>query len=65
MGILDNIESAWDEEFYFDPKIYKPELENLSQKLFSDIVCKECESKSMTETDNMGREKFWEDLGRP
>lgn len=65
MGILDNTESAWDEEFYFDPKIYKPELENLSQKLFSDIVCKECESKPMVESDNMGREKFWEDLGRP
>jgi hypothetical protein len=25
----------------------------------------EFESKPMTETDNMGREKFWEDLGRP
>ena len=23
------------------------------------------ESKPMPETDNMGREKFWEDLGRP
>ena len=23
------------------------------------------ESKPMSETDNMGREKFWEDLGRP
>jgi len=25
----------------------------------------EFESKPMPETDNMGREKFWEDLGRP
>jgi hypothetical protein len=25
----------------------------------------EFESKPMTETDNIGREKFWEDLGRP
>mgnify|MGYP000082186551 FL=1 len=65
MGILDNLESAWDEEFYFDPKIYKPELENLSQKLFSDLVCAECESKPMPVTDNMGREIFWDDLGRP
>jgi hypothetical protein len=65
MGILDNVESAWDEEFYFDPKTHKPELENLSQKLFSDLVCAECESKPIVETDNMGREKFWEDLGRP
>jgi hypothetical protein len=65
MGMSDNLENALDEEFYFDPKIYKPELENLSQKLFSDLVCAECESKPMLETDNMGREKFWEDLGRP
>jgi hypothetical protein len=40
MGILDNLENAWDEDFQF-------------------------ESKPMPETDNMGREKFWEDLGRP
>ena len=40
MGILDNLESAWDEEFVF-------------------------ESKPMPITDNMGREIFWEDLGRP
>ena len=40
MGILDNIENAWDENFEF-------------------------ESKPVTETDAMGREKFWEDLGRP
>ncbi len=40
MGILDNLEGAWDEEFLF-------------------------ESKPMPITDNMGREVFWEDLGRP
>ncbi len=40
MGILDNLENAWDEEFFF-------------------------ESKPIVETDAMGREKFWEDLGRP
>jgi hypothetical protein len=58
MGILDNLEGAWD--------IYpEGQFDNLSQKLFSDIVCKECESKPMVESDNMGREKFWEDLGRP
>lgn len=39
--------------------------ENLATKIFSETVCKECESKPMVETDNMGREKFWEDLGRP
>jgi hypothetical protein len=40
MGILDNLEGAWDENFQF-------------------------ESKPISETDNLGREKFWEDLGRP
>lgn len=40
MAILDNFESAWDEEFVF-------------------------ESKPMPITDNMGREVFWEDMGRP
>lgn len=40
-------------------------FENLSVKIFSDLVCKECESKPMPVTDNMGREIFWEDLGRP
>jgi hypothetical protein len=58
MGILDNLENAWD--------IYpEGQFDNLSQKLFSDNVCKECESKPIVEFDNMGREKFWEDLGRP
>ena len=40
-------------------------FENLSVKIFSDLVCAECESKPMPVTDNMGREIFWEDLGRP
>jgi hypothetical protein len=40
MGILDNLEGAWDEAFQF-------------------------ESKPIVETDAMGREKFWEDMGRP
>jgi len=40
MGILDNLENSWDEDFKF-------------------------ESKSIVENDAMGREKFWEDLGRP
>ncbi len=69
MGILDNFEEAWDDEFNFDSPIYKPEMENLSVKIFSDSVCADClcenESKPMPITDNMGREIFWEDLGRP
>lgn len=55
MGILDNLENSWD----------IGETPNLSVKIFSETVCAECESKSMPVTDNMGREIFWEDLGRP
>jgi hypothetical protein len=40
MGILNNLENAWDPEFQF-------------------------ESKPIVETDAIGREKFWQDLGRP
>lgn len=64
MGILDNLENAWDEEFSFDQR-------NLSAKIFSETCCTNCSCKSETEstpmqvTDNMGREVFWEDLGRP
>ena len=42
MGILDNLENAWD---IGD----QPEFE----------------SNPMPITDNMGREAFWEDMGRP
>jgi hypothetical protein len=55
MGILDNLENTGD----------LGEEPNLAVKTFSDLVCSECESKSMPITDNMGREIFWEDLGRP
>lgn len=43
------------------------EYENLSVKIFSDSVCCNCEyeSKPIPVTDSMGREIFWEDLGRP
>ena len=62
MGILDNFEEAWDDEFNFESPIYKPEMENLSVKIFSETVCSECyESKPIPETDNMGREIWWED----
>ncbi len=57
MGILDNLEGAWDE--------LDPQYESLAQKLFSETVCSECESKAMPVTDAMGREIFWGDLGRP
>lgn len=65
MGILDNFEEAWDDEFNFESPIYRTEMENLAVKIFSDLVCAECESKPIPITDNMGREIFWEDLGRP
>ena len=55
MGILDNLENSWD--LGKEP--------NLAVKIFSDSVCSECESKSMPVIDNMGREIFWEDIGRP
>jgi hypothetical protein len=61
MGILDNLEAWLDNE----------ENPNLATKIFSETVCQNCSCKSETEskpmkiTDNMGREIFWDDLGRP
>lgn len=37
-----------------------PEPSSLSVKIFSETVCKDCEHSPMSNTDNMGREKFWE-----
>lgn len=31
----------------------------------SGVVVNMTESQKISETDNMGREKFWEDIGRP
>lgn len=45
MGILDNLENAWEIE---NPEPNDPQFE----------------SSPFSVTDNMGREKFWEDLGR-
>lgn len=50
MGILDNFENAWDPEFQLGIDPTKPP---------------ETESSPMKVTDNMGREVFWEDMGRP
>jgi hypothetical protein len=67
MGILENFENAWDIDFQEEPK----EPENLAKKIFSETVCENCSCKPETEstpmkiTDNMGREIFWDDLGRP
>jgi hypothetical protein len=67
MGILENFENAWDIDFQEEPKA----PENLATKIFSETVCENCSCKSETEstpmtiTDNMGREIFWDDLGRP
>jgi hypothetical protein len=46
MGILDNLENAWDENFEFESSIYKPEPENLAVKIFSDLCCNGCSCKS-------------------
>jgi hypothetical protein len=48
MAILDNLESYLD---FLDK-----EPENLATKIFSETVCKNCESAPMIETDNMGRD---------
>ena len=60
MGILDNFENAWDD-------IPEGQFENLSQKLFSETCCSDCSCKTNSThiQDDMGREVFWEDLGRP
>lgn len=46
MGILDNLESAWDEEFQFESSVYKAEPENLSVKIFSETCCNGCTCQS-------------------
>jgi hypothetical protein len=53
MGILDNLEAS-----------INFEDDNLQTKIFSETVCINCsekESTHMPNTDNMGRDKFWED----
>jgi hypothetical protein len=54
MGILDNLENAWDENFGED--------QNLD---WCKTGMPEFESTPMAQTDAMGREVFWQDLGRP
>jgi hypothetical protein len=60
MGILENFENAWDIDFQDEPV----EPENLSKKIFSETVCKDCscetESTPIVPTDNMGRKILWE-----
>ena len=46
MAILDNFENWFEIEDH----------QCLATKIFSETVCKECESKPMIETDNMGRD---------
>jgi hypothetical protein len=50
MGILDNLENAWDDEFNFESSLYKPEIDSLAVKIFSDICCNGCSCK--TESDH-------------
>lgn len=56
MAILDNLEAY-----------LEIEPDGLAAKVFIEEVCNNCETEStpMSITDNMGREIFWEDLGRP
>lgn len=50
MGILDNLENAWDDNFEFESSSYTKEPENLAVKLFSEICCEGC--SCMTENDH-------------
>jgi hypothetical protein len=57
MGILDNLENAWD----------RLEQESLDKNNISESGCNcncQRESKAIPETDAMGREIFWLDIGR-
>ena len=47
------------------------ENDGLALKIFQNECCVQCackpeyESQKISENDSMGREKFWEDMGRP
>ena len=58
MAILDNFENSID----FDREY--PQYENLSTKIFSETVCKDCQCESIPiqVTDNMGRPITWEQI---
>ena len=53
MGILDNLENALDDNF-INGETWK-----------CDTQPPTFESEPIANTDSMGRDKFWEDLGRP
>ena len=52
MGILDNLENSW-------------ELEPDQNLDWCTTGMPQFESNPIVETDAMGRQRFWEDLGRP
>lgn len=52
MGILDNLENSW-------------ELEPDQNLDWCKTGMTEFESTPIVETDAMGRERFWQDMGRP
>jgi len=58
MGILDNFEN-WLE-------VDEMAHQNLVSKIFSETVCENCQCKTesapIVETDNMGRDIFWQDI---
>ena len=49
--------------------LQQPENNGLFLQMFKEMCCDNCscmtESQILKDTDNMGREKFWEDIGRP
>lgn len=46
MGILDNLENALDDEFNFESSLYKPEMDSLAVKIFSETCCDGCSCKA-------------------
>jgi hypothetical protein len=54
MAILENLENSWDDNFGEDQTIN-----------WCKTGTPQFESNPIVETDAMGRERFWEDMGRP
>jgi|694.fasta_scaffold13477_35 hypothetical protein len=53
------------EENFFHIKVIPQNSANFSAADEETFSSYEFESNTLTETDSMGREKFWEDMGRP
>jgi hypothetical protein len=54
-----------EENNFFHVKVIPQNSANFSAAEEETFSSFEFESNALTETDSMGREKFWEDMGRP